>query len=1086
MPADYLTISFIDYYFKNISLGQLFFYSTARIVSIDNVRIIRLLISFYVAFSFLQPKPCYGQNKYVFQHYTNENGLQANGITGIELDKKNGFLWVASQAGLLRFDGKYFKSFGSAEDKIVASRTSTIVKNREGTIYCADDNFSVYRITDNKPRYVTTDPFLKDGLDKGIAVQVNPEKRVVEKFRNSPGSSFLPGWIAFHEESGDSSSFSFLNFRKAYYYNAAKDTLLCLSKDVRFQGLLKLDGRIYFIRENLELWEYNDSLMKLSAVLVKGIPQWDKQGQTPRYIWQQGMKDPLLVYKGNIWKLQRSENNIRTESLCRECFPDDAHISGVQIWEEQGIIFLSSIVNGLYVVKVPFLHSVLTDSVNVNTIGKAEYAQAEIIPGLITTSSGRSFSPQGNLIPGKTMMEFQPYVIYQNKEGDCWFRLRDTIIHFYPKTNRYVRIAVNPGTFKVAFGETRNRLYLISDMAIAEITADQYKPVYKQPYNASELKNGFDADMAIEWKPGVLAIATEKPVLFDTEKKSLDTISIPGLTTKVRALLKYKDYLLIGTYGQGFYMYKEGIVKKMPLDKNQYLSYAHCFIVDDKGFCWISTNHGLFKASMNALESAYQNNLDEIYYQYFGKDDGILNTEFNGGCQPCALKLSNGLFSFPNMKGLAVFNPLDQHALPPAGKIFVDDISADGHTYQVNDSALNALPYGLRNLRFNLALPLFGNQENIYFSYKLEPYNTVWEKQDITQNNVLQFGGLKPGNYKLYLRIRNGFEPDQFGITIVEFSILKPWHQTWWFYLLCFLVFAAIIWGFVKWRTIRIIKKKEELQRLVTKQTEDLEAQSKQLENQLNKLQGQQVKLEEDNKVKGRLIGIISHDIITPLKFIDYLGKKLRDAFTTSDPAYRTAESMVSATQELESLSTNILNWISFHHEASKMEPEKFNLHGLVNDATKIAARLAGEKNVKLYNDISETIIVSQYKQVISIIVYNLTMNAIKHTEKGEIRIAQQTLNHYLSLSITDTGIGMSPELVERLNSEEPGMSGYSNDGAKKYQFGYVIIKDLLRLINGTMKIESTAVKGTGVTIQFSIETDQAQANDKPASDIIS
>jgi signal transduction histidine kinase len=168
------------------------------------------------------------------------------------------------------------------------------------------------------------------------------------------------------------------------------------------------------------------------------------------------------------------------------------------------------------------------------------------------------------------------------------------------------------------------------------------------------------------------------------------------------------------------------------------------------------------------------------------------------------------------------------------------------------------------------------------------------------------------------------------------------------------------------------------------------------------------------------------------------------------------------------------------------MEPGKFNLHELVNESTKIAARLAVEKNVKLYNDIPETIVISQYKQIISIIVYNLTMNAIKHTEKGEIRIAEQTLNHYLSLSITDTGSGMSSELVERLNAEESGMSGYSNDQTKKYQFGYVIIKDLLHLINGTMKVESTLNKGTRVTIQFSTQTDQTQSNGEHTSDIIS
>ncbi len=112
--------------------------------------------------------------------------------------------------------------------------------------------------------------------------------------------------------------------------------------------------------------------------------------------------------------------------------------------------------------------------------------------------------------------------------------------------------------------------------------------------------------------------------------------------------------------------------------------------------------------------------------------------------------------------------------------------------------------------------------ENIYFSYKLEPYNDEWETQDILQNNTLQFGGLKPGSYKLYLRVRNGFEPDQFGTTVLEFRILKPWYQSEWFYVLCVLGFAALVAGLVKWRTASITKRRKELQKLVDIQTESI------------------------------------------------------------------------------------------------------------------------------------------------------------------------------------------------------------------------------------------------------------------------
>ncbi|HYE54488.1 MAG TPA: triple tyrosine motif-containing protein, partial [Chitinophagaceae bacterium] len=908
-------------------------------------RILPRLLSIPIACAFiLLGVAAYSQSQYLIQHYTNENGLPANGIKGIELDKKTGFLWIGTQAGLVRFDGKSFKSFDSAKNAVAASRIIAVSRDRAGTIYSVDDNFSIYRIVNNRPQWLMTDTiFMNLSLTRGRNYKTKTAKQVAETFRHHQPSSFLPYFIVFNDESGDSSSFTFTYRGHTYHYSAANDTLLHLSNDLT--EVLKLEGRLYFARENLDLLEYNDSLMQLVSVRVTNMPAWDKQGEKPKYIWRTGMKEPLLVFKQSIWKLQRTGNEIQLQALCQSCYPPDAHINAVQVWEEQGIIFLSSIVKGLYVVRSPFLRSISTDTVNVKYIGRAEYAHAEIIPNTISTFSGYSFSLDGKLLPRKTTREFSPYTMYRDRQGDYWFHVRDTIFHYHPQTGRYNKITMNDGVVKLLFAETRNQLYVVSDITIAAINGNQHQLLYKLPSSANNLKNSLNPDAVIEWKPGVLAIAAEKLVLFDTQKRTtLDTIAIPGLTVKVRALLKHLDYLLIGTYGQGFYIYRNGVTKKMPLDKNGYLSYAHCFMPDDAGFCWISTNHGLFKASMNSLVAAYESNNNEVYYHYFGKEDGIANTEFNGGCQPCALKLSNGMYSFPGMGGLVVLDPRQQHRPPPSGQILIDEVLADSISCRPGDSLLYELPHDLRNLRFRLAMSQFGNTENIYFSYKLEPYNKEWESHDIVQNNVLQFGGLKPGSYTLHLRVRNGFGPDQFSTAMVSFFIQKPWYQAWWFYLLCVLAFFAITWGLVKWRTARIIQRKEELQQLVTVQTKNIAEQSKQLESQLHQLQNQQIKLEENNRIKARLITIITHDMISPLKFMAFNAEKLRDAFASTDPSYRVAESIVAVTHELESLSVNMLNWIRFHHQAYEMKAELFDLHKLVNESVEIASILAREK----------------------------------------------------------------------------------------------------------------------------------------------
>ncbi len=94
-------------------------------------------------------------------------------------------------------------------------------------------------------------------------------------------------------------------------------------------------------------------------------------------------------------------------------------------------------------------------------------------------------------------------------------------------------------------------------------------------------------------------------------------------------------------------------------------------------------------------------------------------------------------------------------------------------------------------------------------------------------------------------------------------------------------------------------------------------------------------------------------------------------------------------------------------------------------------------------------------------------MNAMKYTDAGEIRITSLSSHDHFSLSVTDTGKGMPPELVDQLNSGELFIADYSAGEMKKFQFGYSIIKDLLQLTQGRMKVESALSKGTRVTIEF-------------------
>lgn len=94
----------------------------------------------------------------------------------------------------------------------------------------------------------------------------------------------------------------------------------------------------------------------------------------------------------------------------------------------------------------------------------------------------------------------------------------------------------------------------------------------------------------------------------------------------VRSIWKIMTMFFLAPMVPGF-IYKNGVIKPMPLDKNKYLLYSHCFVPDHNGYCWISTNRGLFKSSLAELIKVFENNTSSVYYHYFGKkrwdgDDG--------------------------------------------------------------------------------------------------------------------------------------------------------------------------------------------------------------------------------------------------------------------------------------------------------------------------------------------------------------------------------------------------------------------------------------------------------------------------------
>ncbi len=239
------------------------------------------------------------------------------------------------------------------------------------------------------------------------------------------------------------------------------------------------------------------------------------------------------------------------------------------------------------------------------------------------------------------------------------------------------------------------------------------------------------------------------------------------------------------------------------------------------------------------------------------------------------------------------------------------------------------------------------------------------------------------------------------------------------------------------------------------------------IERRTREIQQKNEELEKNNLIKTRLISIISHDLISPLKYIHFTTKNLLEnkAGLDQDTIDEMMTEVMNSSKELELISTNILNWIKYQNENRRLIKEEFDLHAIVNQIFSIFKGIAKQKDIELANEFNTGMILYQYMEPIKIVLYNLTLNALNFTEKGKITVSGGKTSKGILIKVEDEGIGMSNEQIANIMSEQFIVSSINVDKRKGNGLGYLIIKDLLKLVDAKFVIKSKKNKGTKVTI---------------------
>jgi signal transduction histidine kinase len=984
---------------------------------------------------FLSPSLISAQSNYTFERINTEKGLPTNAIKGLQFDAKNRFLWVATESGIVRYNGHGFQNFGDdTNNDRLNGRIVFFEKAENGTLFGKLMDESVFKIENNKV-------FIDDKIPK-ISWQ---HQFIAYKYDLPPikltGKTSLTDYFDF--KIGNKIYFITDN-RIKRFENGQLDTLVTFKNEE--QGF-KLNQRWFLINNkgaiqevkhdvnyNLLITDFNKNLFD---VQIENI----KKGNIK--IFQNHPTEPaFLILDTKLFQLEWVNQQI-IPRLITDNIPVNEIIKYVQMDAVTKTFYLGTDNRGILVAHPQYFNRVLPKS-QIEEVSASSYAQVELKNGNIQINSGQVFG-NSDLKTNFVFNKYSETNTFISSKKILYFTNVDGIVE-YDLINNKVLNKFKDFTRRNAFIEVNNTMYAINGKeVIKKNNLNEWISVLKfkwVPLNfmVYDIKQDNAQELLVATTDGLYKynLNTNEFKIFYKDKSNANFRSIYNLG----------DYLLIGTYGSGVYMYKSDTIKQIPFDQNGYLKFTHCFIEDENERIWASTNKGIFMSTKKSLIDFWHNGPGKIIYKYYGKSEGIDILELNGGCSPCAIKLKSGNFSFPGIDGLIQFNPNEIKDFNIIPKVFIDKVFIDEKI--VNYDASQYLSPKLSKILIQLGISGMLSQENIRLECKFDDdknWNTL-----LINNAYLTIDKPSFGAHKVAIRLRSTFN-DNWEYTYFDFNVDYPWYLYPWMYLVYLLGMFGLVFLYIRFKTLIYQRRQKILESEVAVKTASL--------NYLNDY------LQKRNQAKDHVIAIMNHDILTPLKYLHITAKNTAEQIEEAS-LKNSIHQIAKTSKELEYLTANMLNWVKFENFNSLPNQQNIDLYEFIQSLIEFVEPFKLNNTVIIQNQIPKDIIISNWPDALRVVLYNIIVNAIKSTNQGEINVLfKQSSNDY-EIIIQDTGEGMTASMVNFLIT---GKSRDEVESLPKYKkgngIGYQIIRHLVKIMNTELSITSKENQGTKVSLKF-------------------
>ncbi|MBQ9168658.1 MAG: HAMP domain-containing histidine kinase [Oscillospiraceae bacterium] len=210
----------------------------------------------------------------------------------------------------------------------------------------------------------------------------------------------------------------------------------------------------------------------------------------------------------------------------------------------------------------------------------------------------------------------------------------------------------------------------------------------------------------------------------------------------------------------------------------------------------------------------------------------------------------------------------------------------------------------------------------------------------------------------------------------------------------------------------------------------------------------------------------VSHEIKTPLSVIHNYAELLNNENLTDEKRREYTEMILHATKRLSSLITNMLKLNKLDKQAIKPKPEPYDICSQLCECALQFEDMWDKKDIEFEADIEDRAFVCADSGLLELVWTNLLSNAVKFTPAGgTISIVQTSNKEEITVSISDTGCGMSDETMKRIF--EKFYQGDTSHATEGNGLGLALVQRILQLSEGGISVKSTLGEGTTFTVKL-------------------